>query len=102
MTTLSKYFTNKPTQHTSYFIKHINLPRKSQNGIHKFDTCSGAYLFSAATQHDNLHPSSVTTNRVTDFILQAYTGTGVPTANTGKNSGEVLEKNKCREIDRKG
>ena len=38
-----------------------------------------AYLYSAGTQHGNLHP-----NRVTYFILRAYTGT--------KNSEEVLEK----------
>ena len=58
-----KRFIKKPTQHTSYFIEHINLSRKDkimstiseqqQKGTQK-QTCFGAYLYSAGTQHGNL------------------------------------------------
>ena len=50
------------------------------------------YSHSADTQHGNLHRLSVTMSRVTYFILQAYTGTGVSHSRHRKNSGEVLEK----------
>ena len=54
---------------------------ESQNYTNKFETptqkhnnkCFGAYLYSAGTPHGNLHHLSVTTSRVTYFILQAHT-----------------------------
>ena len=87
------------TQRASYFIHHINLSRKGKFPIHNFEmpnqknnnTCLGAYLYSAGTQHGSLHQSSVTMHRVTDFILRANTGTGVSRSQHRKNSGEVLE-----------
>ena len=54
-----------------------------------------AYLYSAGTQRGNLHP--------TEWSILLCGPTQEPvlaTANTGKTSGEVLEK--CRWIDRKG
>ena len=42
--------------------------------------CLGADLYSVGTQGGNLHRSSVTTNRVTFFILRANTGTALDTA----------------------
>ena len=56
------------------------------------NTQSGADLYSVGTQHGNLHQLSVTTSRVTYFILQAHTGTGVSHSQYRANSGEVLEK----------
>ena len=35
------------------------------------------YLYSAGTQHGNLHQLSVTTSRVTYCILRTHTGTGI-------------------------
>ena len=51
-----------------------------------------AYLYSAATKQVNLHKLSVTTSRVSYFILRAHTGTGVSHSQHRRNSGEVLEK----------
>ena len=56
----------------------------------KNSICVGAYLYSAGTKHGNLHRLSVTTSRVTYFILRAHTGTGV--SHIQLNSGEVLKK----------
>ena len=56
------------------------------------DTCFGAYLHSAGTQHGNLHQLSVTLSRVTYFILRSNTGTYVGHSHHRKYSGKVLEK----------
>ena len=62
------------------------------------NACFGACLYSAGTQHGNLHQLSVTMSRGTYFILRAKQEPVLATANTEKkeekNSGEVLEK--CR------
>ena len=50
------------------------------------------HLYSAGTQHVNLHQLSVTMSRVTYFILHAHTGTLVSHSQHRKNSGEVLGK----------
>ena len=57
------------------------------------NTGFGAYLYSVGTQHGNLYQSSVTTSRVTYFILQADTGTALATANTGKSRERFWKKN---------
>ena len=58
------------------------------------NTCFKAYLYSTDSQHGNLHQSSLTTSRVTYFILQADTGTCVSHSQYRENSEEVLpEKN---------
>ena len=44
------------------------------------------------TQHGNLNQMSVTTSRVTYFILLAHTGTSVSHSQHRKSLGEVLEK----------
>ena len=52
-----------------------------------YNTCFGAYLYSADTQHGNLH-------RVTYLILRAYTGTRVSHSQYRKKKlGRGLEKN---------
>ena len=51
----------------------------------------GACLYSTGTKQGNLHQLSVTTSRVTYFILRAQTGTGVSHRQQRKNSGEVSE-----------
>ena len=58
------------------------------------NTCVGAYAYSAGTQHEKLNLLSVTMRRMTCFILQAHTGTGVNHSQHRKNLGEVLEKKK--------
>ena len=61
---------------------------------------SWSLLYSAGTQHGNLHQLSVTMSRVTYFIPRIHTGTGVGHGQHRKNWEEVLEK--CRQMDRKG
>ena len=56
------------------------------------NTRSGACLYSAGTQHGNLHKLSITTSRVTYFILQAHTGTGVSQSQHREKIGRGLEK----------
>ena len=46
-----------------------------------------AYLYSAGTQHGNLHQAGWPI-----FVLRAYTGTSVSHSHHRKRSGEVLEK----------
>ena len=41
------------------------------------NTCCGAYLYFAGSEHGNLHQVSVTMSRMSYFILRANTGTGV-------------------------
>ena len=65
------------------------------------DTCFEAYLYSAGTQHVNLRHSSVTTSRVTYFILQADARTCVSHSQHSKNSGEVLDEIKANGPGRK-
>ena len=57
------------------------------------DTCFGAQLHSAGTQHGNLHHSilSVTMSTLTCFSLRAHTGTGVSYSQHRENSEAVLE-----------
>ena len=85
---LSKYFTKKPIQRTSYLIEEANLSRIPHNfemSARKHNnTCFGAYLYSAGTQHENLHQLSGMTSKETDFILRVHARTGVvATADTG-------------------
>ena len=61
-------------------------PRKKHN------TWFGACLYSAVTQHGNLHQLCVMMGRVTFFSLRSHTGTGVSHSLQGKTPGEVLEK----------
>ena len=63
------------------------------------NTCFGAYLYSAGTQHKNLHHLSVAISRVTCFILRANTGTGVSNSQHRKNSEAVSEKMQVNEHD---
>ena len=56
------------------------------------NTSFGTYLYSAGTQHGNLHHLSVMKSRVTYFILRAHPGTGVSHSQHWKNLEEVLEK----------
>ena len=56
------------------------------------NTCFGAYLYSAGTQHGNLQQLYVTISRLTYFILRAHTGTGVRHSQHMKNSEDVMEK----------
>ena len=55
--------------------------------IHR-NTGFGAILYSAGTEHGHLHQLSVTTRRVTYFILQAHRGTYVSHSCSGKNEGK--------------
>ena len=51
------------------------------------NTCLGAYLYSAGTKHRNLHPAGwpvLFCGSTQELVLA--------TANTGKNSADVLEK----------
>ena len=57
------------------------------------NTHFGAYLYSAGTQHGNLHQSSATISKVTYLILCVQTEACVSHSYHGKNSGEVLGKN---------
>ena len=41
------------------------------------NTCVGAYIYSAGSQQENLHQSSVTTSEAIYYVLQADTGTCV-------------------------
>ena len=52
----------------------------------------GAYLYSAGSHYGNLHQLPVTMSRMTYFILQTHTGTGVSHSQHWKNSGQVWEK----------
>ena len=56
-------------------------------------TCFGTYLYSAGTQHGNLHQMPVMMSRVTYFVLRAQTRTGVNHSQHRKNSGEVFGNN---------
>ena len=78
------YFTKRNqccTTHLIFDRTHQSLS-KSKNHIQNFETptrkytssCFGACLYSAGTQHGNLHQSPGTTSRVSYFILRAHTG----------------------------
>ena len=54
--------------------------------ITHFNTCFGDYSYSVGTQHGNRHQPSVTTSRVTYFILHGDTGTFVSHRQHKKNS----------------
>ena len=80
---------------TSLFFSDHNSNYSHNSGTqnHKStDTCFWAYLYSAGTQHGNLHQSSITTSRVTYFILRAHTGTGVSHNKHRKHSGDFWDK----------
>ena len=81
--------------HTSFFLKpHPKLyPQFRNANPENNDTCFGAYLYSAGSQHGNLHHLSVTMSRVTYFILRAHTATGVSHSQLRKNPGEIWEQN---------
>ena len=86
-TTVCRYFTKKPTDNTAHFIFHRPQQKlsESKNCIHNFEmqnqknnkTCFTAYLYSAGTHYQNMHRLSVTTRRVTYFILRAHMRAGV-------------------------
>ena len=89
---------NHSTSHynTSIFFSNHNSERRSRktnnnNNNKKAPTCIGAYLYSAGTQHRNLHQLSVTMNRVTCSILRAHTETGVSHSQHRTNSGVISE-----------
>ena len=63
-----------------------NIKKQKNN-----NTCLEVYLLPAGTQRGNLHQLSWTMSRMTYFILQANTGTGVKHSQHRKNSGEVWE-----------
>ena len=71
--------------HKALYHKSLFLRPQTKNYIHGFGTqtqknsnmFSEHNLFSAGTQHENLNQLSVTTSRMTCFILQVHTGTGV-------------------------
>ena len=81
--TIGHFFSN----HNSNYIH--NFRTQTQKNC---NTCFGAYLYSTGTQHGNLQKLSVMMSRMTYFILQAHTGTGVSHSQHRKNSGDVLEK----------
>ena len=58
----------------------------------KQKACLGAYLYSAGSQHGNLHQSSVTRRRVTYFILWAHQEHALVTTNEKKKSRKRFEK----------
>ena len=62
--------------------------QKNNNNNNMF--CS--QLNSAGTQHGNLPQLSIMMSRVTYFILQAYTGSGVSHSQHRKKLGGLLEK----------
>ena len=77
------------SNHNSNYIPNFGTQTQKDN-----NTCFRACLYSAGTQHRNLHQLSVPMSRVTYFILRAHT------ANTGKTR-ERLQKN-CKWMDQKG
>ena len=60
------------SKHSSNSINNFGTQNQKNN-----NTCFAAYLYSAGTQHGDLHHLSVKMSRVVYFILQAHTGTGV-------------------------
>ena len=58
----------------------------------KNNTYFGAYLYAVGTQHGNMLQLSVTTSRVTYFILRVHTGTGVSHSQHRKSLEEVWKK----------
>ena len=73
------------TSHYTASLFFSFFSNRIPNYIHNFgtkaqknsNTCFGACLYSAGTQHRNLHHMSVTMYRVTYLIRRAYTRTGV-------------------------
>ena len=70
----------------THLIRNANLEEKRNH------TCFGSNLYSARTQHGNLHQLSVTMSRMTYIILRAHWGTCVSHIDTGKHQ-ERLWKN---------
>ena len=75
---------------TSLYIQVINFT--------SHHTTSHVFSLFIFRRHSTREPAS---NRVTYFILRAYTGTRCWPQSTQEKSGEVLEK-KCKWMDRKG
>ena len=95
-----KYVTKKPTQNTSNFIEHINLSRKDKTISTTFETQTkknnntrfAANLYSAGTEHGNLHRYSVMTSKVICLILPVHTGTGVTHSKHNNNRKQKKKK----------
>ena len=66
--TTSLLFSN----HNSNYTHNFGTQTQKNN-----NTCFGAHLYSAGTQHRNLHQLSVTMSMVIYFILRVHTGTSV-------------------------
>ena len=91
----NQHNTLRISQNTSISLRKSKLyPQFRNANTENPNTCFGANLHSAGTQHRNLHQLSLTKSRVTYFILRAHTVTGVSySQHRGKKTlGRGLEK----------